>query len=349
LNGDAVARTTGKSSARQFLEQWKLAVSLRIAPTSYYAYELHRPDHFKAAAQYLMRHETREIAYRLLCPLRTDHTVPSPLKDRVAFTRHCSKYHLKHVPTLLKFEQGRPFNTELPESDLFVKPVTGKSGAGAESWKHVAPGRYSDGRGRELNSDQLLLHIQDLSRFVEPYMVQAGLHQHATLADLGGGALCTVRMLTCRNEDGGHELTDAVFRMPVGSRSEADIFPAGGITSAVDIRSGTLGPATDLGTTGGSVWHKRHPDTRATIVGRRLPMWREAVALVERAHRVFGDHAIIGWDIAFLNDGPVLIEGDGSPDIDIHQRAGRRAMGDGRFGALLAYNLESLFTQAAAL
>ena len=69
-------------------------------------------------------------------------------------------------------------------------------------------------------------------------------------------------------------------------------------------------------------------------------MWQEAIDLVERAHRAFDEYVLVGWDVAFLEDGPVLVEGNRGPDIDILQRTARGPIGNGRFGELLAYNLE---------
>ena len=169
--------------------------------------------------------------------------------------------------------------------------------------------------------------------------MQPALSNHAALRDLTAGALCTARILTCRAENGSHEATDAAFRMPSTTTSAVDNFHAGGIASAVDIRTGELGQATDLGTER-SLWHDRHPFSGAQIAGRHLPMWREAIDLVERAHRAFDEYVVVGWDVAFLDDGPALVEGNRGPDIDILQRTGRGPVGNGRFGELLAHNLE---------
>ncbi|HEY1383380.1 MAG TPA: sugar-transfer associated ATP-grasp domain-containing protein [Dongiaceae bacterium] len=342
-NGEAVVQLMGKSKARQFEEQLKLAVHLRIPPKYYYLYELYRPEQQRRAAQYLMRYETKEIAYRLLYPIETDLCLPTPLKDKVAFARRCAKYGLRHAPTLFVFESGEPEDPKLPAIDLFLKPVRGKSGTGAERWTFVGDGRYSDGGTRVLTTEGLLTHIQELSRYLEPYIVQPAFRNHSSLRDLSPSALCTARMLTCRNEKGGFELTDAAFRMPANARSAVDDFHAGGIASSVEVTTGKLGPATDLGATGGAIWHERHPHTGATIVGRSLPAWQDAVALVERAHSVFGDYALVGWDVAFLEDGPALIEGNRGPDIDIIQRTRRGPVGNRRFGTLLAHCLERRF------
>ena len=69
-------------------------------------------------------------------------------------------------------------------------------------------------------------------------------------------------------------------------------------------------------------------------------MWQETIDLAVRAHRIFPDYVLIGWDIAIVEDGPCVIEGNRGPDVDIHQRTSRAPIGDGRFGELLAFNLE---------
>ena len=51
---------------------------------------------------------------------------------------------------------------------------------------------------------------------------------------------------------------------------------------------------------------------------------------------------MIGWDIAIVDDGPVMIEGNSGADLDIIQRSHREPMGESRFGELLAHHLECL-------
>ena len=342
--GPAVQRITGKSPSRQFLEQVSMAVRYRIPPFYYYTYEFYRPGQPRLAPHYLMRYETKEIAYRLLYPAATSDFEPAPLKDKMAFARHCRANGVRHVDVFMLFENGERVDAadlinRLPEADLFVKRVLGKGGKGCELWRHAGGGVYRSSRGEERDAGSLAAHVAQLS-LDEPYVIQQAVRNHRELLDLSAGALCTVRMLSCRNEAGDFEATCAAFRMSVDPASAVDNFHAGGVAAAVDVATGRLGPATGLSIGLDKGWYDRHPFTGAQITGRQLPMWRETIDLAQRAHRAFSDYVVIGWDIAVLEDGPCIIEGNRGPDVDIHQRTAQAPIGDGRFGELLAFNLE---------
>jgi hypothetical protein len=342
--GAAVRRLTGKSRTRQFLEQVAMAIRYRIPPFYYYVYELYRHGQWQRAPHYVMRYETKEIAYRLLYPIASGLYTPAPLKDKVEFARHCQGHGVRHVPVLMLFLDGKRVMApdlvdRLPEADVFVKRTNAKGGVRSELWRHAGSGTYRDTHGRTMDATSLIAHVTELSRS-KPFFIQWAVTNHRDLLDLGAGALSTVRMLSCRNEAGGYEVTDAAFRMSVDPASAVDNFHAGGIAAAVDVRTGRLGRATDLGTGPDIVWHDVHPLTGAQITGRQLPMWRGTLELAAQAHRAFSDYALVGWDIAILDDGPCVIEGNRGPDVDIHQRTSLGPIGEGRFGELLAFNLE---------
>jgi hypothetical protein len=113
---------------------------------------------------------------------------------------------------------------------------------------------------------------------------------------------------------------------------------AGGIAAAPDIATGRLSRASDLGTDARLGWFTAHPNTGEQIEGRVLPCWEEAKALAIEAHRAFFDRVVIGWDIAILEDGPILVEGNGNPDMDIIQRFMPVGVRRHRFGELVAYH-----------
>jgi glutathione synthase/RimK-type ligase-like ATP-grasp enzyme len=86
-------------------------------------------------------------------------------------------------------------------------------------------------------------------------------------------------------------------------------------------------------------WLPHHPDTGAQIEGRKLPLWEEVKELALTAHRLFDDRVVIGWDIAMLDGGPILIEGNGNPDMDIIQRFMTTGLRSKRFGELVGHHL----------
>jgi hypothetical protein len=70
-------------------------------------------------------------------------------------------------------------------------------------------------------------------------------------------------------------------------------------------------------------------------------MWKEVRDLAFRAHQAFNDRTIIGWDIGIAPDGPILIEGNYGPDVDMMQRPAD-PLGRGRFTQLIAHHLRAV-------
>jgi hypothetical protein len=224
--------------------------------------------------------------------------------------------------------------------DLFVKPIEGRGGGGTEAWLVQSPGRYRSSRGEEKTLEELLAHVAAKSKDGGEYLVQPRLVNHPDIADLTPGALSTVRLLTVLDEKMEPEPVNAAFRMAISKASPVDNFHAGGIAAAVDMTTGVLGRASGLGLGGDFSWHETHPLTGGAILGRRLPDWKAAKALVVAAHRLLAPRIVVGWDVGFLADGPCLVEGNVGPDADIHQRVELRPIGNGRYGELLAVHLE---------
>jgi len=149
-------------------------------------------------------------------------------------------------------------------------------------------------------------------------------------------------VLTCLNEQGEPEVVGAAMRMAIGVNHVVDNLHTGGIATAVDLDTGALGPASNLGADARLGWMDRHPVSGAQITGTRLPLWNEVREFALRAHRAFADRVLVGWDIAVTPNGPVLVEGNGCPDLDIMQRFVRGGLMAARLGALLAFHVSQL-------
>lgn len=341
-NGPAIRTRTGKSLPRQLREQSRLAAVHGIPPRWYYTFELFDDGNRRRADQYLQRGETKRGVYGVF--KRAAGAPLSPLTDKVAFAARCHAHRLPAIPVIAAFGPGAPANgaavAALPAVDLFVKPNRGKGGRGAERWDHRPDGAYENVGGTRLRAAELVDHLRRLP-FPDGVLVQPRRTNHPEMTDLGNGALATVRIVTCRNEHGGFEVTNAVLRMAQGRNRVVDNFHAGGLAARVDLATGTLGRATDLGLLPTAGWRDAHPNSGAPIVGRPLPCWAETLALAVRAHAAFADRVLVGWDVGIMADGPELVEGNGAPDLDIIQRTHREPIGNARLGELLAFHLRT--------
>src|SRR6185295_7586980 len=99
----------------------------------------------------------------------------------------------------------------------------------------------------------------------------------------------SIRVVTCLDENNRPEVTHAILRMARTDGIVVDNFHAGGIAAQVDLNTGVVGAATDLGLSHATRWWAMHPVTGTRILGRRIPMWNEVVALVLQAHSLFPD------------------------------------------------------------
>ena len=335
-NGRRIARRCGRPIWRQLGDQLTCYASAGILPPWYYIFSLHDVDAAAQAGTFLNRYETKRGLYRLLTANRPS---LSPLADKAAFARWCADRALPTAATIGTARNGRYDGARLPPADLFVKPIVGRGGRGAERWDYIGNRRYKHERHGVLSEAQLRDRLAVRS-IATPRLVQLRLVNHPALQRFSNGALATVRVLTCLDERGEPEIAAAVFRMAVGNNRTVDNIHAGGIATGIDLASGRLGQASDIGMAA-SGWLDRHPDTGAAIAGTILPGWRAVRDLALRAHAAFADRVCIGWDIALTDAGPCLIEGNGAPDVDLMQRPMRRGLATERFGILLAHHVRA--------
>ncbi len=247
------------------------------------------------------------------------------LTDKIRFYERCARQGLRHPAVVATIEQGRfRLLTPVPDRPLLLKPARGEGGRGV---------RFLDPPAVDAES-----WLRDACRGLRgPWLVQERIATHGALRDLALNALPTARITTILNEQDEPEVANAVLRIPSDPQAQVDNMKAGGLLCPIDLADGTLGIACK-GYGGGD--YSAHPVTGAVITRRALPDWAAAKALVIDAHlRAFADYALIGWDVGFAPEGPILIEGNGKPGVLMPQRAGRRGLGGQRYGELIRRQL----------
>ncbi|WP_380927305.1 sugar-transfer associated ATP-grasp domain-containing protein [Sphingomonas arantia] len=250
------------------------------------------------------------------------------LADKIAFYARCAAHDLRHPAVVAAIVDGKVTVQASPAGHpLLLKPARGEGGAGVA---------FVDGAPDDTTELAAWLHTH-FGKRRHAWLLQHRIIPHAALNQLALNALPTARMTTILDERGVPELASAVLRVPSDPAAMVDNMKAGGLLSPIDIDDGTLGLACK-GYGGGD--YPLHPVTGVAIPGLGLPDWAAARALVADAHaRAFADYALIGWDVGFAADGPILIEGNGKPGVLMPQRASRRGLGEGRYGILLAHHL----------
>lgn len=124
-----------------------------------------------------------------------------------------------------------------------------------------------------LTAHELIEHLGACSRS-GPYILQERLINHPAIAALGPNALCTARIVTCREANGSPEHLVSIFRMPSATlTAPADNFDAGGFASPVDHTTGTLANAVRKDLRNAAVDCLEYPDSRRPFASFRLPHW----------------------------------------------------------------------------
>jgi hypothetical protein len=348
-----VSRRFGTSGGRQLFGILRARVCYGLDPIAYYRFHLFRPERWTQAGRYVQNADTGRVLRWLV--------LSSPgyvfvFGDKRRFEAWCVEHRLPTVHTLIEFERGHATRTwmrdgTLPAMDLFSKPSNSQAGHGTERWIYRDDGCYvgADGRGRSTEAlvAELARQSADIGR---PVLLQRALRNAPSEAPLSPGALCTARLTTIRHPHGRPQLLFGIYRMPADARTAVDNFGPGGLAAPVDFATGRLGRAIrkDVRLTPAPV--ARHPYTGARIEGHQLSHWAEAVSLALRAHEAitWPGVPVIGWDVALLEDGPVLVEANNVPCSTFAQMVLDVPLADSPLLPCLNAHLRECFARSSA-
>jgi hypothetical protein len=65
--------------------------------------------------------------------------------------------------------------------------------------------------------------------------------------------------------------------------------------------------------------YEKHPLTGLDFIGFQVPCIAEVKELVTEAAKILPDCRYVGWDVAISEKGPLLVEGNGRPSVDLPQ------------------------------
>lgn len=260
--------------------------------------------------------------------------------DKIAFYEHCRQHGVATANILaLVTARAKPADSTVPHlysaqelaaamppGQYFFKPSNGSHGQGTFS---LTVGEHElQWSGRRGSFEDFFEYCKEALAHTESLIVQPKLVNHAQIRQLTQAkGLSTIRVVTFRTEQ-GISVVAGCLRIVVGD-SEIDNFShgaSGNLVAGVDVETGRL--VTGRGSRS-RVWPSmadvtKHPVSGMAIVGVQLPYWKEVLALVKQAHVSITGLRTVGWDVAILEDGPVVVEANWRYDIDICQVAYKR-------------------------
>ena len=177
---------------------------------------------------------------------------------------------------------------------IIVKPIDGEGGKGIEKYEYI-----NDEESKIVYSSLL---------FKKQLLVEQCIKQHPDMNKLYNKSVKTLRMFTFY-KDGQAYFLQAILK--VGNGGVVDNFSSGGMYTYVDDEGTVYAEAIDQMDNK----YYKHPISNETIVGFKVPMFKEAVGMVKEAAKVVPEMGYIGWDVAISEDGPVLVEGNYYPGV----------------------------------
>jgi len=319
----------------QLKDMTALRIKTRLPFKLYYQLQLFLPDRKPAADQFFF--ETGKL-FQVLSLRFQESSDFQIFLDKRMFEAWCVKHGLPSVKTLVEFVDNKVVRRSpepLPPVDLISKLTNGEGGKGVELWRHHAYNgisSWTNGTIEARSCEELESCItSNAARLDRPFILQPFLTNHPVVRAMGNGSLCTLRIMTISKQERDAEILLVVLRIPTGA-SATDNFDTGGLAAPVDMQTGKCGKA---------VYKKDeypprqldfHPDTGKPIFGQTLPYLTESVNLVLRAHNTLSPKwPVIGWDVAILDDGPVLVEANNMPCPAVAQIPTGIPLGSTRF------------------
>jgi hypothetical protein len=241
---------------------------------------------------------------------------------------------LRGVPVLREPAALADFLRGADDYPLFGKPMSSQRSLGSIALEAYDPKTDSlvAGAGRRIAVADFTAAVA--ANYRGGYLLQRRIEPEAHVRAVAGNRLATVRAVTILT-DAGPQLLRALWKIPAGDNVADNYWRSGNLLATVDLTAGRVVRVV-RGTGLALVEVTHHPDTHANLVGIEVPNWHGIVELALEAASALAEVPLIGWDIAAVEGGALIVEPNFTPDFFMTQLADRCGMLDARFNAFLA-------------
>ena len=242
------------------------------------------------------------------------------------------------IATELRIADDDALHAFFAENDafpLFVKPVHGSYGKGTFSLQSYEPGSrtFATPNGAQVTLDAII-EAGRRPQF-KGLLLQRTLKPHPTVLETVGPSTSCVRVILVR--DGDDAFIHCAFWKIARAHNITDNFSYGrhgNLLGSVDVDSGEVRRVIN------GLWPEgrditEHPDSGQPLTGFVLPDWQRAKETLIEASHIFSGLSLQNWDVAFCEQGPVLLELNTEPDLQVPQMLAGKPFIDDRLQAVL--------------
>jgi alpha-L-glutamate ligase-like protein len=198
--------------------------------------------------------------------------------------------------------------------DFVIKPNRGSAGRGVLVVVGRTGKNYVRHNGELLRLEQIRQHLSDILSGMyslggrpDRAMVQQRVCLHPTFAAIAYKGIPDIRVILYRNQP-----AMAMLRLPTKASNGRANLHQGGIGAGVDLATGITNHAVQR-----NRFVECHPDTGISVVGMRVPYWREVLDMSCRVAEATG-LGYLGVDIVVdAVQGPMLLEANARPGLAI--------------------------------
>jgi hypothetical protein len=270
------------------------------------------------------------------------------MRNKLAVTTLLGGYGFPVIPTLALYSdttcmRGFPILRDPRALGEYLRgshdyPLFGKPMDSQRSLGSIGLDAYDSDSDSLLTGAARGIRVDDFAAAVAEhygsgYIFQRRISPHADALAAVGNRLATVRAITILTGE-GPQLLRALWKIPAGDNVADNFWRTGNLLATLDLDNGrVVRVVRGTGLALEEVTH--HPDTGAALVGIEVPNWREIVSLALEAASTLPEVPLIGWDMAAIDSGALIVEPNFTPDFFMTQLADRRGMLDSRFTAFL--------------
>ena len=196
---------------------------------------------------------------------------------------------------------------------IAVKPARGSGGGGILILKKNRLGQWTKPSGRVISEKELYLHIANIlygmysKQNTDEVIIEYCLDPHDFFTEIYANGVPDFRIIICK----GIPIL-AMLRLPTDDSDGKANLHAGAIGVGIDLEDGKILSGFD-----GEKYIARHPNSRVRFLGKKIPDWEKTMEIALQTDRAFPlDY--LGIDIIFDRQlGPMVIEINVRPGIQI--------------------------------